>query len=262
MSTSYEVSVDTAKAPVVSTGVSEQMRAVHMDTSASSVLDEPKPAGDGSDTQIQSELAAATVAATAEVPAVGAAASGETAPIAPTIIFGKEWSTEDMAAARSKIAQLEAALRMKDSTLGDVAEMSIKVPSSSGVVEEPAAVYAARLAQLAARRAKKGAKTVPSAPVAGKSAEPRRPKPFTGEGDQDQAGAVRRFCNALSLFFELSNTHLDDWALHGGTDLGTAADYILLCMPCLPLSVVGLHFVPCWALDLAKLTLTLSSGIN
>jgi len=146
-------------------------------------------------------------------------------------------------------------VRVKDSTLGEVAEMSLKVPSSSGVVEEPAAVYAAR-------RAKKGAKKVSSAPVAGKSDEPRRPKPFTGEGDQDQAGAVRRFCNALSLFFELSNTHLDDWALHGGTDLGTAADYILLCMPCLPLSVVGLHFVPCWALDLAKLTLTLSSGIN
>ena len=37
-----------------------------------------------------------------------------------------------------------------------------------------------------------------------KSADRRRPKPFTGEGDQDQAGAVRRFTNALSLYLELS----------------------------------------------------------
>ena len=52
--------------------------------------------------------------------------------------------------------------------------MSLEVPSSSGVVEEPAAVYAARLTQLAARRAKKGAKTASSAPLADKFAEPRR----------------------------------------------------------------------------------------
>ena len=77
------------------------------------------------------------------------------------------------------------------STISNISAMSLKVPSSSGVVEEPADVYAARLAQVAARRAKKGAKTVSSAPVADKSAEPRCLKPFTGEGDQDQAGAVR-----------------------------------------------------------------------
>ena len=53
--------------------------------------------------------------------------------------------------------------------MGDVAEISLKVPSTSIVVEETAAVYAARLAQLAARRAKKGAKTVSSAPVANRS---------------------------------------------------------------------------------------------
>ena len=52
MSTSYEISLGTADAPVVSTGVSEQLRAIHMDTSASSVLDEPKLNEDGSDTQI------------------------------------------------------------------------------------------------------------------------------------------------------------------------------------------------------------------
>ena len=113
--------------------------------------------------------------------------------------------------------------------------MSLKVSSSSCVVEESPAVYGARLAQPAATRAKKGAQTVSFAPVVHKSAEPRCPKPFTGEGDQDQAGAVRRFCNALSLFFELSNTHPDDWALHGRTYLdGTAADYMHTAMHALP----------------------------
>ena len=80
MSTSVEISLDTAKLPVVATGVSEQMGAIDMHASASSVLGEPKLAGDGSDTQIQSEPAA-TAAATAKVPAVGAAASEESAPL-------------------------------------------------------------------------------------------------------------------------------------------------------------------------------------
>ena len=43
-------------------------------------------------------------------------------------------------------AGLEASVRMKDTALGDISEMSLKVPCSSGVVEEPAAVYAAGLA--------------------------------------------------------------------------------------------------------------------
>jgi hypothetical protein len=51
----------------------------------------------------------------------------------------------------------------------------------------------------------------------------------------ERAGAVRRFCNALSLLFELSNIHPDDWALHGRTYLdGTAADYIHTAMHALP----------------------------
>jgi len=73
---------DTPKAPVVSPGISEQMRAINMDAGASSVLDKPKLAGDGSDTQIPSKLAAASVAATAEVPVVGATACGDSAPVA------------------------------------------------------------------------------------------------------------------------------------------------------------------------------------
>ena len=59
------------------------MRAVNMNAGALSVLDEPKLAEDGSDTQIQSKLAAASVAATAEVPAVGPTACGKSAPVAP-----------------------------------------------------------------------------------------------------------------------------------------------------------------------------------
>ena len=45
MSTSVEISLDTAKLPVVATGVSELMGAIDMDASASSVLGEPKLAG-------------------------------------------------------------------------------------------------------------------------------------------------------------------------------------------------------------------------
>ena len=42
MSAFFEISLDTAGAPVMSTGVSEQMRAIKMVTSASSVLNEAK----------------------------------------------------------------------------------------------------------------------------------------------------------------------------------------------------------------------------
>ena len=130
---------------------------------------------------------------------------------------------------------LSAYVRIKDTTRGNFSAMSLKVLFSSDVVKEPAVVYAARLAQLAARRAKKGTQTVSSAPVVDKSAESRRPKPFTGEGDQDQADAVRRFCNALSLLFELSKTHPDDWALYGRTYLdGTAADHMHTAVHALP----------------------------
>ncbi len=72
--------------------------------------------------------------------------------------------------------------------------MSLEVPSSSGVVEEPAAVYAARLTQLAARRAKKGAEPVSSAPLADTSADPQCPKTFTEKGDQGESTATKAAC--------------------------------------------------------------------
>ena len=37
-----------------------------------------------------------------------------------------------------------------------------------------------------------------------KSAEPRHPKPLTGEGSQDQAGVVCRFTNSLNVYFSLA----------------------------------------------------------
>ena len=49
--------------------------------------------------------------------------------------------------------------------MGNISTMSLEVPLCSGVVEEPAAVCAARLAQLVARRAKRGAET--SGPLIG-----------------------------------------------------------------------------------------------
>lgn len=51
------------------------------------------------------------------------------------------------------------------------------------------------LPSLLGLRAKKA-----SAPV--KAAASRRPKPFNGEAEQDSAGGVRRFVDALSLFPE------------------------------------------------------------
>ena len=53
-----------------------------------------------------------------------------------------------------------------------------------------------------------------------KAADPRRPKPFTGEGDQDQAGAVRRLTNALSLNLELSEVASEKWFVHAMLFLG------------------------------------------
>ena len=49
--------------------------------------------------------------------------------------------------------------------------------------------------------------TVPdsvSAPRLAKSAEPRRPAPFAGEGKQNQAGEVRRFVHQMELYFQLA----------------------------------------------------------
>ena len=65
------------------------------------------------------------------------------------------------------------------------------------------------IAKLAEKRKNRAAAS--AAVPARKSADPRRPKPFTGEGDQDQAGAVRRFTNALSLYLELSEVASEKW---------------------------------------------------
>ena len=92
--------------------------------------------------------------------------------------------------------------RLAASCASLAAETAAGSSTISGVVEDPAVVSASRLAQLAARRAKKGAKTVSSAPLADKPAD--HPKPFTEDGGQYEAGAMRRFCNAFfpsSSFF-------------------------------------------------------------
>ncbi len=111
MSTTLDNFIDTAKSPVVATSVSEQMRDVNVDTSASLVLDEPKLAGDGSDTQILSKpVGAATAAATAKVPAVGAAASEMSAPLAAAVAGGEEGILKYMAALKAQNARLAARL--------------------------------------------------------------------------------------------------------------------------------------------------------
>ena len=59
-----------------------------------------------------------------------------------------------------------------------------------------------------------------------KPAEPRHPKPFSGKGEQDSAAGVRRFVDALSLYFQLSNLAPELWAANARLYLeGSAADY-------------------------------------
>ena len=59
---------------------------------------------------------------------------------------------------------------------------------------------------------------------------PRRPKPFTGEGVQNSAGAVRRFTESLALFFALSNIKPKMWAANARLFLeGSAFDYRSTC---------------------------------
>lgn len=68
-----------------------------------------------------------------------------------------------------------------------------------------------------------------------KAAEPRRPKPFNGEGEQDSAGGVRRFVDALSLFFQLSNLAPELWAANARLYLeGSAADHMQTALKSLP----------------------------
>ncbi len=54
-----------------------------------------------------------------------------------------------------------------------------------------------------------------------------RPKPFHGDGDQDKAGAARRFIMAIELYFELSSVPRTSWFAHARLYLeGSAADYM------------------------------------
>ena len=70
-----------------------------------------------------------------------------------------------------------------------------------------------------------------------KSAEPRRPKPFNGEGEQDSAAGVRRFVDALHLFFQLSILTPELWAANARLYLGgSAADYMQTALKSLPVA--------------------------
>ena len=81
------------------------------------------------------------------------------------------------------------------------------------------------IAKLAAKRKERAA--APAAVPAHGSADPRRFKPFTGEGNQNRAGAVRSFTNALSLYLELSKIASKKWFVHAMLFLeGTASNYM------------------------------------
>ena len=58
-----------------------------------------------------------------------------------------------------------------------------------------------------------------------------------GDGDQNQAGAVRRFCRGMELFFDLSGVPVDERSMQARLYLeGTAADCIYTVVQSLPAS--------------------------
>ena len=60
-----------------------------------------------------------------------------------------------------------------------------------------------------------------------KSAEPRRLKSFSGEGSQDQAGAVCRFTNSLDIYINLANVNPVHPVIHARLFLeASAADHM------------------------------------
>ena len=68
-----------------------------------------------------------------------------------------------------------------------------------------------------------------------KPADPRRPKPFSGEGSQDQAGEVRRFTHAMSVFFDVAHIPAQDHVAYARLNLeGAAADYVHTAMQSMP----------------------------
>ena len=97
-----------------------------------------------------------------------------------------------------------------------------------------------------------------SVPRSGKDL--RRPKPFHGDGDQDQTGAVRRFCRSMELYFGISGVPADERPKQARLYLeGTAADYMHTVVQNLPESeqLVGQSLLSCSVLALAILILML-----
>ncbi|DBA75034.1 TPA: hypothetical protein ACH3X1_010371 [Trebouxia sp. C0004] len=73
------------------------------------------------------------------------------------------------------------------------------------------------------------------APV--KALEPRKPKPFSGEGVAAQHGHVRRFLRVLTQYFELSKLPTDLWAPHARMYLeDSAAEHMDTAVQVLPIT--------------------------
>jgi len=112
-------------------------------------------------------------------------------------------------------------------TKGVVTELKVDDLPEYASTSAHASALAAKISVLVAKRSR----------GSGKSVDPRRPKPFTGEGDQDQAAAVRRFCNNVSLFLELSEVAPEKWFAHGRLYLeGSASDFMFGAMQSLTAS--------------------------
>lgn len=80
---------------------------------------------------------------------------------------------------------------------------------------------------------------LPPAPVLApvKALEPRKPKPFSGEGVAAQHGHVHRFPRVLTQFFELNKLPTDLWAPHARMYLeDSAAEHMDTAIQALPVT--------------------------
>lgn len=113
-------------------------------------------------------------------------------------------------------AGLEASARKKNNALGNISCMWLEVPPTSGIVEEPAAVYAAWLAQLPFRLAKKGSETVPFAPLHLWLINLLM-QPVSNLSLERVIGiglGCEQVLQCFVSFLELSNIHPQNWLLH------------------------------------------------
>ena len=141
------------------------------------------------------------------------------------------------ATVKGRCKEHKAAAKRSKNALDIIEKAFAEVDTDSDVdvdMNSPADALAAKVASLASQRAKATSASVSAPPS---KHDVRRPKPFNGEGEQDSAGAVRRFTDALELFFNLSGVDSAKWAANARLYLeGSAFDYMRTALKHLPMS--------------------------